>query len=276
MVELGLQLYSFEDGTERTLEEKIRLAAKMGYKGVELFGPFNDMDPVVLKGLLDELGMKAISMHISTDLVTSKVEFAKTLGIKYIGIGMEPLFDLEGVYAYAKKLDEIGSVLAEHGLMVTYHNHTQEYAEFNGERIIDVLINNTDSNAVGIELDAGWCAAAGVDPIVFVKENAGRIKLIHIKESSKAVGPQPPMDFSKFEKGEDGRPVIPQEVLDKFKELHEINCAAGAGLVDWKALKAVADEQGCEAYIVEREYSYEGTRVECLEKDIETYKKILA
>ena len=92
-----------------------------------------------------------------------------------------------------------------------------------------------------IELDAGWCAAAGFSPVEFVKKHSGRVKLIHIKESSRVIGTDKP--------GEDTK---------------EINCPAGLGLVDWKVLKDAADVNGCEAYIVEREHSYEGTRTQCL------------
>ncbi len=274
MEKIFMQLYSLEDGVERTLGERLELVEEMGYDGVELFGPFTEMPMEDLKAKLDQLKLSAVSMHVSTDKVLSKAQLAKTLGIKYIGIGMEPLKTGQEVYDYAKRLNEIGQELSDQGLMVTYHNHTQEFAAFDGERIIDVLIKNTDPKFVGFELDAGWCAAAGVDPIAFVEENAGRIKLIHIKESESVVGPQPPFDFSKFTFDENGRPIIPEDMLAQMKKLKEINCPAGKGIVDWKALKAVADEQGCEAYVVEREYTYEGTRPECLRQDLNYYRQV--
>ncbi len=274
MEKIFMQLYSLEDGVQRTPDEALQLVKDMGYDGVELFGPFTEMDKDELKGKLDNLNLTAVSMHVSTDLVVSKIQLAKTLGIKYIGIGMEPLKNKTEVYDFAKRLNEIGKELAKEGMMVTYHNHTQEFAEFEGERIIDVLMKNTDSDCVGFELDAGWCAAAGVDPIAFVKENSGRIKLIHIKESESVLGPQPPFDFSKITFDEDGRPIIPEEVQAQLKKSKEINCPAGKGIVDWKALESVADEQGCEAYIVEREYSYAGSRVDCLTNDIEYYRNM--
>lgn len=274
MDKIFLQLYSFEDGTERSQAEKLKLTKDMGFDGVELFGPYTEMPIDELKSLLETLGLEAISMHVQTDKVISKLPLAQALGIKYIGIGMETLLDKDAVYAYANKLNTIGQTLSKDGLMVTYHNHTQEFAEFDGERIIDILINNTNKDYVGFELDAGWCAAAGVDPVKFIEENAGRIKLIHLKESSEAIGPQPPFDFSKLETDPDGRPIFPQEVIDKFEAHKAINCPAGKGLVDWKILKEAADKQGCEAYIVERERTYEGTRLTCLEADIKYYRSI--
>lgn len=56
----------------------------------------------------------------------------------------------------------------------------------------------TSSEYVSFELDAGWCVAAGFDPMEVGETYSGRIKLIHIKESSRVIGPQPPMDFEKI------------------------------------------------------------------------------
>ena len=48
---------------------------------------------------------------------------------------------------------------------------------------------------------------------------------------------------------------------------------AGEGLVDWKALKEVADQHGCQAYIVERENTPgEGSRLDVLKADLEYYR----
>ena len=49
--------------------------------------------------------------------------------------------------------------------------------------MIDVLMKETNPDYVSFELDAGWCAAAGFDPIELVQTYSGRVKLIHVKES---------------------------------------------------------------------------------------------
>ena len=138
--------------------------------------------------------------------------------------------------------------------------------------MIDVLMQETDPEYVSFELDAGWCAAAGFDPIAFVEQYSGRVKLIHIKESSRVVGPQPPMDFSMLPRDENGAPIFPEDLKKTMEDLKRINCRAGEGLVDWKALKETADKNGCRAYIVEREYSVSGNRLNDLKADLEHYR----
>lgn len=352
MGKINLQMYSFMDGTMNDSRENFRRAAEMGYDGVELFGPDFEIPAEELKALLDELNLQPVSLHApKTEMVEGLIPFANTLGMQFIGIGMEVLKDEESVHSFAKTLNRIGKACAEKGLMLTYHNHTQEFADCSrigskpdaageagepcigvrpekqaagkpcgdvqsenrqavgkacvgvssekqaaGEecvsvqpenrqaaetaldgsrrtnRVIDVLMRETDPEYVSFELDAGWCAAAGFDPIAFVEQYSGRVKLIHIKESSRVVGPQPPMDFSTLPRDENGAPIFSDELKKTMEELDRINCRAGEGLVDWKALKETADKNGCRAYIVEREYSVSGNRLNDLKADLEHYR----
>lgn len=330
MGKVNLQMYSFMDGTMNDSRENFRRAAEMGYDGVELFGPDFEIPAEELKALLEELKLEPVSLHApKTEMVEGLIPFANALGMQFIGIGMEVLKDEESVHSFAKTLNRIGKACAEKGLMLTYHNHTQEFADCGrigsvpgaagaaeeqqaagkpcgdvqpenrhaaGEacvsvqpenrhaaetaldssrrtdRVIDVLMRETEPEYVSFELDAGWCAAAGFDPIVFVEQYSGRVKLIHIKESSRVVGPQPPMDFSTLPKDENGAPIFSDELKKTMEELDRINCRAGEGLVDWKALKEAADQNGCQAYIVEREYSVSGNRLNDLKADLEYYR----
>ena len=330
MGKINLQMYSFMDGTMNDSRENFRRAAEMGYDGVELFGPDFEIPAEELKALLDELNLQPVSLHApKTEMVEGLIPFANTLGMQFIGIGMEVLKDEESVHSFAKTLNRIGKACAEKGLMLTYHNHTQEFADCGrigsvpgaagaaeeqqaagkpcgdvqpenrhaaGEacvsvqpenrhaaetaldgsrrtnRVIDVLMQETDPEYVSFELDAGWCAAAGFDPIAFVEQYSGRVKLIHIKESSRVVGPQPPMDFSMLPRDENGAPIFPEDLKKTMEDLKRINCRAGEGLVDWKALKETADKNGCRAYIVEREYSVSGNRLNDLKADLEHYR----
>ena len=330
MGKVNLQMYSFMDGTMNDSRENFRRAAEMGYDGVELFGPDFEIPAEELKALLEELKLEPVSLHApKTEMVEGLIPFANALGMQFIGIGMEVLKDEESVHSFAKTLNRIGKACAEKGLMLTYHNHTQEFADCGrigsvpgaagaaeeqqaagkpcgdvqpenrhaaGEacvsvqpenrhaaetaldssrrtdRVIDVLMRETEPEYVSFELDAGWCAAAGFDPIAFVEQYSGRVKLIHIKESSRVVGPQPPMDFSTLPKDENGAPIFSDELKKTMEELDRINCRAGEGLVDWKALKEAADQNGCQAYIVEREYSVSGNRLNDLKADLEYYR----
>lgn len=277
MININLQMYSFTDGTMDDSRENLRTAAKLGFNGVELFGPNLEIPAAELKAILDENHLQAVSLHAGTDSIEKLIPFAQEVGMKFMGIGMQPLFNDEEVHEFAKTLNKIGQKCCESGIMLTYHNHTQEFAPCGDKRIIDVILQETNPAYVSMELDAGWCAAAGYDPIEFVQQYSGRVKLIHIKESDKVLGALPPRDWSKMPKDDNGFPIISDELRASMAEQKAINCPAGQGLVDWAALKKAADQNGCCHYIVEREYTPApfGTRLEVLEADLKYYHSVM-
>jgi sugar phosphate isomerase/epimerase len=275
MDKIYVQMYSFASFSPTENEKNFADAAKLGFNGVELFGPNFAMPPQKLAETLKKYGLEAISLHTSTDKIEEMIPFAEALGMRFMGIGMHYIPDAAAAYQYAKTLNQIGEVCTNHGIMLTYHNHTQEFLEWEGKTILDIIVENTNPEFVGLELDAGWCAAAGVDPIAFINQHAGRVKLIHLKESKEVIGVQPPMNPEEMEFDEAGRPNFTEKQLAEMEFMKSINCPAGEGIVDWNKLKTAADAQGCQAYIVERELTYANERYDCLKADIEYYRNNL-
>jgi sugar phosphate isomerase/epimerase len=275
MDKIYVQMYSFASFSPADNEKNFAAAAELGFTGVELFGPNFAMQPQELADMLTKYRLEAVSLHAGTDMIEGLISHAKTLGLKYMGIGMNYIPDAQAAHQYAERLNQIGEECSKHGIMLTYHNHTQEFMDCDGKTIMDILVENTNPAWVGIELDAGWCAAAGMDPIAFVNKHAGRVKLIHLKESKEVIGVQPPMNPADMKLDETGRPVFSEKQIKEMEYAQSINCPAGEGLVDWKKLKEAADAQGCAAYIVERERTYAKERFDCLKEDIEYYKNNL-
>lgn len=277
MADINIQMYSFADGTMEDSRENLRRVAQMGYAGVELFGPNFQIPAEEMKALLQELGLKPVSLHTNADSVLEMIPYAETLGLKYMGIGMHPMFTDADVHAFAATLNKLGKACADHGMTLTYHNHTQEFAPCEGKRILDVLLEETDPTCVAMELDAGWCAAAGFSPEEFVQQYSGRVQLIHIKESDSVLGALPPMDWSKLPKDEKGFPLFSDELRAEMDAQKRINCPAGKGLVDWGKLKKVADAHGCKHYIVEREFTPApyANRLAVLQADIRFYHSVM-
>lgn len=272
MDQIYLQMYSFGDNDPANTEKNLKAAAEMGYCGVELFGPNFALDTEKMKQVLEENHLKAVSLHTQADSIIGMIPYAKALGLNFMGIAMEYLPDAEAAFAFAKRLNEMGEKCQEEGILLTYHNHTQEFKQCGDKKILEIIAENTNPEYVGLELDAGWCAAAGEDPIAFIKKYEGRVKLVHVKESGIVIGVQPAINPKEMKFDENGRPQFSEEMMLSFKKSQEMNCAAGDGIVDWKELKKVADACGCKAYIVEREYSYAGERLDCLKADIAYYK----
>ena len=273
MGELFIQTYSFMDGLHNDSRENLKTLKAIGFDGAELFGGDLQIPAEEMKALTEELGIRVISMHAPTkESMVGLGAYANTIGCRFVGLSMETMLTDEDVHRWAREMNVIGKGLKEQGITMVYHNHTQEFAPCGDKRIIDVLMDETDPELVSFELDAGWCAAAGFDPVEHVGRYSGRIKLVHVKESSEVIGALPPIDINAAE-WVDGRPVFTKEIQEMLDKARNINCHACEGLVDWGRLKAAADAHGCCGYIVEREYSA-GDRIKELENDARRYREI--
>ncbi len=56
----------------------------------------------------------------------------------------------------AQKLNVIGEQVAKTGLGFSYHNHGFEFEEHDGETGYDIIMSETDSDNVKLELDMYW------------------------------------------------------------------------------------------------------------------------
>ena len=65
----------------------------------------------------------------------------------------------------AALLNEKAAALKPHGIQVGYHNHNMEFAPIGKTTGWDILANETDKSLVKFEVDVGWVAAAGLDPV---------------------------------------------------------------------------------------------------------------
>jgi sugar phosphate isomerase/epimerase len=88
----------------------------------------------------------------------------------------------EGMRALAPRFNEMGRRCRERGLNFGYHNHAFEFAESDGHYLLDILLDETDPAFVALELDTYWAAFAGVDPVAYLQQHAGRVPLVHLKD----------------------------------------------------------------------------------------------
>lgn len=276
MSKINLQQYSFGFDCGLTAVEKIAVTAKIGYDGVEFARDYAGIPVEEIKKALEENGITADSAHVAFEYMEEDLPYLAKLGVKYVACPMTSFNTADEAKEVAEELNKFGKIAKEYGITIGYHNHTQEFNTDEGKYLYDWVIENTDPETVAFEIDCGWASAAGIDPVEYIKKHAGRIAAIHIKENSKVIGPEKAssrhetQEAPKFELDENGKPIFPPEFLKMMEERNKLNVPTGTGIVDWKAVKAVADAQRDGViYVVEREASYGGkTRQECLSEDI--------
>ena len=211
---LGLQLYSLRDMVrDDGIEATLKAVAEMGYTSLETAG-YNDGQlyskaPAELKKMVEDLGMKLTSSHLSRNLTGDKdadmawwdqaTNAHAAAGMKYMIVPMSPLggegATMDNVKRYCDYFNEIALVTAGQSIQFGYHNHAFEFeSKIDDVPVYDLMLENTSPRHVMFQLDVYWAKVGGYDPVEYMKKYAERIKVLHIKDE-KAIGAHNVVDF---------------------------------------------------------------------------------
>lgn len=221
---IGVQLYTVRSLMEDDFEGTLRQVADIGYREVEFAGYYG-RSPDEVRGLLDELGLSAPAMHVPLNMLRgdldSILQTAQAIGHEYVVCPWLP--EAQRTMGFYRELpsilNAIGQQCRDAGLQFGYHNHDFEFASMDGTVPYNLLLQETDPQLVGMELDLYWIRAAGYDPLTYFADYAGRFPLCHVKDRTA-----------------DG----------------EIT-AVGQGEIDFAAIFAQSEQAGLQHYFVEHD-----------------------
>lgn len=267
--DIGMQLYSMSQALSGDFPGTLEILAETGYKNLEFAGPYYfspeeeiknniliqqmglkgygyyDYKPAEIRKLLDDLGLTSYSAHVSIQSLEHDIDevlrAASTIGHKYLICPMTLGPDIDTYKNAADKFNTIGESCREAGIKFGYHNHSQEFHDFDGERPIEVLMDRTDPDLVIFELDLFWTTVAGVDPARFIKKHADRISLVHIKDMARKME-VPSTDWRVFTDMSIGREILTNQTI------------VGEGIIDFKKILGTAEKEGIQHYIIESDF----------------------
>jgi sugar phosphate isomerase/epimerase len=185
---LGLQLYTVRS-SDLPLYQLLAAVAAAGYDGVETVGT-QDVAPERLRDALADAGLTLASAHVPlaafrTDLAAlAKVH--RTLGtpvlvVPWLAPEDRPT-DLTGWRALGRELDGYGRALADEGFALAYHHHDFELAQVDGSDGLTALLEAAAPEHLSLELDTGWWAAVGRDPVAGIHGWGRRVRRLHLKD----------------------------------------------------------------------------------------------
>jgi sugar phosphate isomerase/epimerase len=255
---LGVQLYTVRDQIVKDPEATLKAIAAIGYKEVEVLrATLAKVAP-----LAKQLGLAPVSVHVDMPLITGNwaghrelvkafpaaalpegydlaacIRDAQAAGAKYLVMPYlmpnERPKDAAGFTAFGQTLQKAGDEITKAGLDFCYHNHAFEFAPLpDGRRPLDVMLAACDPAVVKLELDVFWVSITGADPVALIRQYAGRIPLMHLKD--KAKGAPTALDES----------VPPTTFVE-----------VGSGAIDFPAVLAAADAAKVQHYFVEQDQS---------------------
>jgi len=265
---IGVQFFSLPKLLDADFKGTVEMLAKIGYKEVELFGPFpfsdegakKSWDSVTgflgfkgsgyfghtaaeVKNILKSNGLAITSLH--TDFATLQHnmdklgEAAQTLGNTYVVLPAVPPGNRKTIDDYKKNADifnKIGASAKKVGVKFAYHNHGYGWREENGKRPMDIIFDNTDKDLVFFEMDLFWTTAAGVSPIELFEKHKNRYRAMHVKDGTKQV-----------------RFVGDGSDSKQWFELFPFMASAGSGVFDLKNILTAAKANGVKHFYVEQD-----------------------
>ena len=202
--QIGLQLYTLREAIEKDLKGTLEKVAKIGYKELEAAsgskGHYYGMMPKDFASMVKDMGMNLRSTHVLlsnpyvsvshtlTNSLQKLVDDAAEAGQQYLVCAFlfpEERESLDQYKKHAELFNEAGEACKKAGLQFAYHNHDFEFVKLDGEIPYELLLAQTDSELVKMELDLYWVTKIGLDPVQWFEKEPGRFPLWHIKDMAK-------------------------------------------------------------------------------------------
>jgi sugar phosphate isomerase/epimerase len=233
---LAVQMYTVREHVTTTKDfiATCRRISDIGYRAVQVSG-VAAMDKELPVGeareILDDHGLKVIATHRSWDALRDRtaeeIDFHQVLGCDYAAIGglWKPYSqDAAGYRQFIQETHAVIAALSLAGIRFGYHNHSHEFQKAGEGRktLYDILIDEGPAGLM-LEVDTHWVAHAGANPAAILERCAGRIPVVHLKDTEVIGGEGPVM------------------------------CPVGEGNLDWAGILRTCEAGGTEWYAVEQD-----------------------
>ncbi|MFT4565378.1 MAG: sugar phosphate isomerase/epimerase [Saprospiraceae bacterium] len=188
--DFGVQTYSFRNYFPKDMIGTLDRIQRMGITKVE--GDGGKIPPEEFRRLCKERGISIPSTSAQfqelIDDPMAIVDKAKNLGADYVMCAWVPhegVFELADADKAVAVFNKAGKVLAENGIIFTYHAHGYEFQPHGSGTLLDYIIMKTDPKYVSFEMDIFWMHFGGGDPVALMKKYGNRWKLMHMKDMKK-------------------------------------------------------------------------------------------
>jgi sugar phosphate isomerase/epimerase len=217
---LGVQFFTFNAFANTMswdkFSEGMATAKRIGYDSIEFAGVFGHK-PAAIRRRAEELGLATRSYHLGNDIVRAftapgplggpggisdaqdatytpigvvqvcraTLGVARDLGCEYAGLGAtgrSNFKSLDSIRRLGEAFNTCGEMARKAGLKFFYHNHAVDFQPVEGRIPYEVFLQETDPS-VRFELDTGWAATVGQDPLPIFAKYASRIDIVHLRDS---------------------------------------------------------------------------------------------
>jgi len=269
-IQVGVQAMMLKDKfLELGAYETLKKVGELGYHSVEISQiPMTAENVAQMKAAQADFGVKIAATSASVapsgrpGQETLATHFQKivddchALNCGFIRIGMLPMDcmgSLDKVLDFCRMANDAAKKLAEEGIKLYYHNHHIEFRKFGGKTMLDIIRENAD--LLGFELDVHWVHRGGYDPAAVIRDYAGKVELIHLKDYR--IGAIAPEGFEALGKGDF------RTFMGAFRNVVQF-AEVGEGTLDMKGIIEASLESGAKQFFIEQDELYGRGVFDCL------------
>jgi len=271
MPQLGVQMMMLKNQVaERGMFDVLREIRDLDLHTVEVSQiPMDEANTADLARGITELGVGVGALSVALEAATASpiidaldrdwdkiVADCRRLDCRYVRIGMMParaMTSRAATEAWAAACEPYAARLREEGITLCYHNHHVDLAQFDGERIFDIVRRVAPS--MEFEVDLHWVQRGGMAPLDMLKAYTGVCRIIHLKDYRMA--PVPEEAVVAREAGDHEAWARAFAQIIQFAEV-------GQGNMNWPELLPAAVAAGAEFFFIEQDDTYGRDPFDCL------------
>lgn len=257
MGKISLQMYTMRDFTKTPAElnNTLERLKEIGFSTLQYSVP-DSFDTAEVKKMFDSVGIKNDSVFcpclelenrekkIIGECEMFETDFVRTNSIP-AGLSSSPA----GYKMFAHYLNEVTAGLKKEGKKLLYHFHAFEFIRFGNTTGIEILINETNPEAVQLIPDTHWIHSGGKSIIGFLEKYSDRYEYIHTKDFAIGnMGAQLEM-----------RPILFAPV--------------GEGNIEWDNILAFCKKKGVKSYAIEQDDCYGRDPFDCVKSSFDYLKR---
>ena len=258
MSRISLQMYTMREHTKtwEDFNETVKKLHEIGFEMLQ-YSIADSFNPIEVKKVFDEYGMindsvfcPALLLEENASKVIEQCEIFDTKYVRIDAIQRSLTDNPSGYKMYAHYLNEMSKQYKNHGIKLVYHFHSFEFRRFGNLAGIDILLNETDPEAIQIIPDTHWIHSGGRNVTEFLEEYKDRFDYVHVK------------DFAIGTMGDrwEARPI-------EFAPV-------GEGNLNWNPIINLCKKLCVKSYAIEQDLTYGRDEFDCVKSSFNFLKKI--
>lgn len=258
MNRISLQMFTMRDftSTANDLERTVERLSRIGFEMLQYSIP-KTIDAKEVKKIFDKNNMKNDSVFCSVleleERCAEILEQCELFDTNFVRIDSIPrglTNSAAGYKMFARYLNEAAAELKRHGRKLLYHFHAFEFIRFNDTTGIEIILSETDPEAIEIIPDTHWIQSGGKSPKEFLEQYKNRYTYVHTK------------DFAISEMGDtwESRPICFAPV--------------GEGNLNWSEILEVCKNNSVKSYAIEQDDCYGRDPFDCVESSFNYLMKM--